>query len=88
MRANEAIPAHNPDMATLTQSEIVAMSPEERMGLIDMIWSSFEGAPESVPTPGWHCDLLDERLDEADRSPENSVPWEIAKAELAQKWLR
>jgi len=88
MKAAGPIPAYDFAMATLTQAEIIAMSPEERLELVDMILSSFKDSPESIPTPEWHMDLLDERLEEADSSPETSVPWEIAKAELAQKGLR
>jgi putative addiction module component (TIGR02574 family) len=61
-------------MATLTKSEIAALSVDERLALIDDLWESIE-------------EPLDKRIDDADQFPEKSVPWEIARAELAKKWL-
>jgi putative addiction module component (TIGR02574 family) len=75
-------------MATLTKSEIAALSVDERFALVDEIYESFGGAEDTLEPPDWHKDLLDKRLEEAERSPEASIPWEVAKAELMKKWLR
>jgi putative addiction module component (TIGR02574 family) len=75
-------------MATLTKSEIAALSVDERLSLVDDIWESFRANPEALIPPDWHRQVLDERLDEAERNPGASIPWEVVKAEMAEKWLR
>jgi putative addiction module component (TIGR02574 family) len=74
-------------MATLTKSEIAALSVDERLALIDNLWESIEEPLELLATPDWHREVLDKRIDDADQFPEKSIPWEVAKAELAKKWL-
>jgi putative addiction module component (TIGR02574 family) len=74
-------------MATLTKSEIAALSVDERLALIDDLWESIEEPLEALSPPDWHREILDKRIDDADQFPEKSVPWEIARAELAKKWL-
>ena len=76
------------NMATLTKSEIAALSIDERLTLLDNLWESFENVQESLSPPDWHKEVLDRRLDEAERSPEASIPWEVARTELTKKWLR
>jgi putative addiction module component (TIGR02574 family) len=75
-------------MATLTKSEIAALSVDERIALIDNIWETFEYPQALFTPPDWHKEELNKRLDEADNSPEASIPWEEVKAELMQKWGR
>ena len=54
-------------MAVLSKTEISALSPQERLALIDDLWESLESnqpatAPSSVQVPDWQCRILDERL--------------------------
>ena len=74
-------------MATLTKSEIAALSVDERLALIDNLWESIEEPLELLAHSDWHREVLDKRIDDADQFPEKSIPWEVAKAELAKKWL-
>lgn len=74
-------------MATLTKSDIAALSVEQRLALIDDLWESIESPIEAQPIPEWHREILDKRIADADQFPERSVPWELARAKLAQKWL-
>ena len=41
-------------MATLTKSEIAALSLEERLALIDDLWDSIEEPLEVLSPPEWH----------------------------------
>jgi putative addiction module component (TIGR02574 family) len=75
-------------MAVLTKSEIAALSIDERLALIDDLWESIEERQEAFALPDGHREILDKRIEEADRHPEASVPWEVVRAELATKWLR
>jgi putative addiction module component (TIGR02574 family) len=73
-------------MATLTKSEIAAMSVEERLALVDDIWDSFGESQEALSPPDWHRQALDDILDEDEKSP--TATWEETRSELASKWLR
>jgi putative addiction module component (TIGR02574 family) len=75
-------------MATLTKAELDAMSIDERFALIDDIQVSLHDALEAAGPPDWHKIILDERLDDAERFPQDSIPWEKVKEEMAKKWLR
>lgn len=74
-------------MATLTKSEIAALSVDERFALVDDIYESFRGSEQNLASPDWHREILDEILDEEKRNPQPTVSWEEARAELAKKWL-
>jgi len=74
-------------MPTLTKLQIDALTVDEKLKLIDDLWESFKYPSEVFSPPEWHRELLDRRIEESDRFPEKSIPWETAKAELAKKWL-
>jgi len=64
-------------MAVLTKAEISALSPSERLALIDDLWDSFE---EPLPArlladsvPEWQRTILDERLLDLEESPEQEI---------------
>lgn len=65
---------------TLTKEEIFELSAEERLHLIESLWDSL--SPGEVPVPEWHRQLIEERLEDQRRNPDDSVSWEELKAEL------
>jgi len=69
-------------MATLTKSDIAALSVEQRLALIDDLWESIESPVEAGPVPEWHREALDQILDEEDRNPQPSVSWQDLRAKL------
>jgi putative addiction module component (TIGR02574 family) len=75
-------------MATLTKADIAALSVDERFALVDEIYDSFRGDEDGLEPPDWHKKLLDQRLAEAERSPEAGIPWEVVRAEMMKKWVR
>ena len=60
-------------------SEILRLSPEERIELLGEAWDAIAASPEDVPIPGWHVDELQRRLAEPDP---RYVPWEEVRARL------
>jgi putative addiction module component (TIGR02574 family) len=38
------------------------MSVEEKLQTIELIWDSLAGKEDSLPTPDWHRDVLEERV--------------------------
>jgi putative addiction module component (TIGR02574 family) len=74
-------------MATLTKSEIAALSVDERLALIEDLWSSLENYPELLPTPDWHWPLVEARLKAQQANPQPTHSWESIRAEMEDKWL-
>lgn len=46
----------------LAASDIERMSLAERFQTMEMIWGSFLKAPEAITSPGWHGEILAQRL--------------------------
>jgi putative addiction module component (TIGR02574 family) len=74
-------------MATLSKSEIAALSVDERLALIDDLWESLESDSELLPTPDWHGPLVEARMKAHAADPQPTHSWESIKAELEEQWL-
>jgi putative addiction module component (TIGR02574 family) len=48
--------------------DLVGMTPEEKLDLIELLWDSIRETP--MPVPEFHRDIIRERLDELRRNPE------------------
>lgn len=68
---------------TLSKDEISELSAEERLRLIESLWESLP--PQEVPVPEWHKEILEERLEDDRRNPDDSVSWEELRDELFSK---
>ena len=42
--------------------EIESLTVNERLALVEQIWSSIQENPDRIPSPDWHGELLEERL--------------------------
>ena len=60
-------------MSDADVAEILKLSPEERMRLAEIIWESLAAEPSSVPLGDAHRSVIDERLAEHERSPDDVV---------------
>jgi putative addiction module component (TIGR02574 family) len=67
---------------TIERSELDALPVAERLQLLEDVWVSLEQDAEAVPSPDWHLDELDKRLD---RPTANTRPWTEVLAELRAK---
>jgi putative addiction module component (TIGR02574 family) len=74
-------------MATLTKSDIAALSVDERLALIDDLWDSLEKHEDTLPTPDWHWPLVESRLRAQELNPKPTYSWETVRAEMEEKWL-
>ena len=43
-------------------TEILRLSPEQRIELLGDAWDAIAATPEDVPMPNWHLEVLEERL--------------------------
>ncbi len=60
-------------------TEILRLSPEERIELLGEAWDAMAATPEDVPIPEWHVQELERRL--ADPAP-TYVSWEEVRERL------
>lgn len=60
--------------------KIVSLSPAERLELIDAVWDSL--APEDIPVTDAEEALLDARIADMGRDPDDQSPWPDVKTRL------
>lgn len=70
------IPMSHTDVA-----DILKLSVEERLRLVELIWESLAANPSTLPLSDAHRAVLDERVAEHDRNPDDVVTREEVLAE-------
>jgi putative addiction module component (TIGR02574 family) len=65
-----------------TPAEIDKMTTSERLQAIESLWDSLVRQAESVPSPGWHGEILTQRLERVRRGETNFLPIEEVKRRL------
>jgi putative addiction module component (TIGR02574 family) len=65
------------------RDEILRLSANERLQLVEEIWDSLAAEPDSIPVPDWHKAELDRRLDNPAPGPGES--WEEVRARLRKQ---
>ena len=68
-------------MSDADVAEILKLPAEERMRLAEIIWASFASEPNSVPLSDAHRAVIEERLAEHERNPDDDVSREEVLAE-------
>lgn len=69
-------------MSPTIESEFRALSPAERILLVEEIWDRIAAEPASVPLSAEHRAELDRRLDTLDKTPDPGRPWSEVRTEL------
>lgn len=69
-------------MSTNTLSEILKLSVDERIQLVEDIWDSIAADPRDLAIPDEHLEELDRRLDEAAANPGQGWPWSEVRDRL------
>jgi putative addiction module component (TIGR02574 family) len=69
----------------LSAPEIEKLSVPQKLEMIEILWDSIPDSLDSLPIPEWHKQILNERLAEADASPEANIPWEQVRSELRRR---
>ena len=68
-------------MSDTDVAEILKLPAEERLRLVEIIWTSLTNDPTSVPLGQAHRAMIDERLAEHERSPDDVVSRDEVLAE-------
>jgi putative addiction module component (TIGR02574 family) len=61
-------------------AKVVSLSPEERLELIGAVWDSL--SPDDLPVTNAEKALLDARLADMERNPDDQSPWSDVKTRL------
>jgi putative addiction module component (TIGR02574 family) len=56
--------------------DIAALTPEERLSLLEQLWDSLAATPEAIPLTEAQRAELDRRLDDLEREGPVGIPWE------------
>ena len=61
------------------------MTLHEKLAMMELLWEDLARSPESIESPTWHKDILDERRQQIAEGKVQFVDWETAKAEIRNK---
>jgi putative addiction module component (TIGR02574 family) len=56
--------------------DIAALTPEERLSLLEQLWNSLAATPEAVPLTKSQRAELDRRLDDLELEGPVGIPWD------------
>ncbi len=54
---------------TSLESLLAALSPGDKLAALDMLWRDLSANPADLPSPEWHGDVLDSRVDSPSANP-------------------
>lgn len=61
------------------------MTLREKLAAMESLWEDLARTPESVESPAWHEDILDERLRHLSEGKSGFTDWETAKEDIRKK---
>jgi hypothetical protein len=61
------------------------MTLHEKLAVMELLWEDLSRSPESIESPTWHKDLLDERGQRVAEGKAQFTDWETAKTEIRKK---
>lgn len=61
------------------------MSIEDKIRTMETIWDDLCQTAESIPSPSWHKDILDEREKAIENGEEEFIDWSEAKKQIHDK---
>ena len=70
-------------MQHLKMSDILELSIDERIQLVQDIWDSIAEVPESLELTQEQRDEIDRRIAELDANPGSAISWEELKTKIA-----
>ena len=61
------------------------MTLQEKLAAMELLWDDLARSPESIESPDWHKDILDERRQRVAEGKGQFTDWETAKTEIRKK---
>lgn len=57
----------------------------EKLAAMELLWEDLARSPDSVESPAWHKEILDERRRRVAEGKAEFADWETAKADIRKK---
>jgi putative addiction module component (TIGR02574 family) len=73
-------------MVAVSLSDLLKLSPAERIQLAQDLWDSIAEDPEALPLTSEQRQELERRLAEHEQDPSTAVPWEDVRARLRERF--
>lgn len=61
------------------------MSLHEKLSAMESLWEDLVRTPETIESPAWHKDILDERRQRVTDGSSRLVDWETVKTDIRNK---
>jgi Putative addiction module component len=61
------------------------MTLHEKIAAMESLWEDLAGSSESIESPAWHKEILDQRRQHIAEGEAQFIDWETAKAEIRKK---
>ena len=74
------------NMATVSLSDLLELSPAERIQLAQDLWDSVVAEPDALPLTEAQHQELDRRLTEHERDPSTAIPWDEVRTRLKERF--
>lgn len=58
------------------------LSVEDQIEYVQSLWDRIAATAEQVPVPGWHRDVLDERLRDHETNPDAGETWDVVRERI------
>ena len=55
---------------------------EAKIDYVQALWRRIASHPDDVPSPAWHVEVLEKRLDAMQRDGDRGRPWEEVRRDL------
>ena len=72
-------------MQKTTLDELRRVSVEDRLQLLEDVWTSLDEEHDRLPIPKWQEEELDRRLKAFEENPDAGAPWEEVKKRLLER---
>ena len=69
-----------------TKIDIKQLSREEKLRVMEAIWEDLSCEEESIASPAWHQDALQETENQLESGQEKILDWKEAKSELRKQF--
>jgi putative addiction module component (TIGR02574 family) len=62
------------------------LSIDEKIDYLQSLWDRIAAAPDTVPVPDWHREIIDERVKDFEAAPTAGESWDVVQERLRKKF--
>ena len=62
-----------------------ALTVDQKIEYVQSLWEQITADPERVPTPEWHRQVVEGRLQSYRLDPDSGIPWSEAREDLRNR---